>query len=158
MRIISSLLKASAVAALVFALAWIRLPITASTIRTTLALFVGFSFIFAILSLVVGLPLVTLVERIRIGKWWSYSVIAAVTGALLATVAGRRPMGEVKNPHGGMVFSPLTRNSPGIDSFPASSGEYLGSIVFCAIVGGILGLAFWYFHRRGLHLKSQIER
>lgn len=147
MRIFTSLLKASAVAALVFALAWIRQPLAASTLVSTVRLFVGFGCVFAILSLLIGVPFVRIIERCRIGAWWSYSIVAAVTGGLLAFVFGhRRPTGEVENPHGGAVFSPWTRDSPAIDSFPLSSNEYVDSVAFCAIVGAALGFAFWYFY------------
>jgi len=61
----------------------------------------------------------------------------------------------VPNPHGGAVFSPWTRDSPGIDSFPLSSNEYLGSIAFCAIVGGALGFAFSYFYARASHPNNR---
>jgi hypothetical protein len=149
MRMLTSLLKASAVAALVFALAWIRQPLAASTLVSTVRLFIGFGFVFAIMSLLIGLPFVLIIERCRVGAWWSYTIVAAVTGALLAFGFGHRSTGEVTNPHGGAVFSPWTRDSPGIDSFPLSSNEYLGSIAFCALVGGTLGFAFWYFYSRG---------
>lgn len=148
-RKVTSLLKASAVAALLFALAWIRQPIAASTLVSTVRLFIGFGCVFAILSLLIGLPFVVIIERCRIGAWWSYTIVAAITGALLAFSFGHRPTGDVTNPHGGAVFSPWTRDSPSIDAFPVSSNEYLGSIAFCAIVGGALGLAFWYFYSRG---------
>lgn len=157
MRMVTSLLKASAVAALVFALAWIRQPLAASTLVSTVQLFIGYTCVLAILSLMIGLPFVLIIERCQIGAWWSYTIVAAVTGALLAFGFGHRPAGEVENPHGGAVFSPWTRDSPGIDSYPLSSNEYLGSIAFCAIVGGTLGFAFWRFYSRGLRTNGRRE-
>jgi hypothetical protein len=153
-RIVTSLLEASAVAALVFALAWIRPPLALSTLVSTVRLFIVFGCVFAILSLLIGLPFVLIIQRCRIGAGWSYTIVAAATGALLAFGFGHRPTGEVGNPHGGAVFSPWTRDSPGIDDFPVSSNEYLGSIAFLAIVGGALGFAFWYFYSRGPRLNN----
>ncbi len=147
-QMLTSLLKASAVAALVFALAWVRPPLAAYTFISTVRLFILMVFVFAILSVLIGVPLVLILEKCRIGAVWSYTMVAAVTGALFGFSLGHRPTGEVGNPHGGAVFSPWTRDSPGIDDFPVSSNEFLGSIAFCALVGGVLGLAFWYFFSR----------
>jgi hypothetical protein len=90
MRMFTSLVKASAVAALVFALAWIRQPLPASTLVSTVRLFIGFGCVFAILSLLIGLPFVLIIEKCRIGAWWSNTIVAAVTGALLALSFGHR--------------------------------------------------------------------
>jgi hypothetical protein len=150
LRRITSLLYASAVATTVFALAWIRPPLSTSTLISTGGLFVGFGCVFAIVSLLIGLPLALLIEWCRIGTGWSYTAVAAITGALLAFGFGhRRTGGEVPNPHGGAVFSPWTRDHPGIDDFPRSPNELLGSIAFLALVGGILGFAYWYFYSHG---------
>jgi hypothetical protein len=147
---ITSLLFASVFATLVFAVAWIRPPLSTSTLISTVGLFVGFGFVFAILSLLIGLPLALLMEWCRIGTRWTYTAVAAITGALLAFSFGhRRTGGEVPNPHGGAVFSPWTRDHPGIDDFPRSPIELLGSIAFLALVGGILGFAYWYFYSHG---------
>jgi len=146
---LTSLLMASAVAATVFALAWIRPPLSVPTLISTVRLLVGFGFVFAILSLLIGLPLALFIEWCRIGTAWSYTVVAAVTGALIAFGFGHRHSEEVPNPHGGAVFSPWTRDRPGIDDFPVSFNEYLSSIAFLALVGGVLGFAFWYFYSRG---------
>jgi len=54
---IISLLYASAVATFVFALAWIRPPLSTSALTSIVGLFVGFGFVFAILSLMIGFPL-----------------------------------------------------------------------------------------------------
>jgi len=155
MRTFTSLLKASGIAALVFALAWIRWPFTASTLSSTVRLFIGFGFLLAILSFVLGLPFILIMEKCRIGNWWSYTLVAGATGALLALGFGHHNPGPVANPHGGFVFSPWTRDRPGIDSFPVSSSEYIGSIAFCAIVGSVLGLAFWYFYSRSLRPNNR---
>jgi hypothetical protein len=158
MRTLTALLKASGVAALVFALAWIRRPFSTSTLSSTVGLFIGFGFLFAMLSVVIGLPLVLFMEKCRIGRWWSYMLVAGATGALFAFGFGHHHPGPMENPHGGLVFSPWTRDRPGIDSFPASSSEYIGSIAFCAIVGSTLGLAFWYFYSRSLRPNQRLER
>jgi hypothetical protein len=150
LRMVTSLLMASVVAAAVFALAWIRPPFSTSTLISTAGLFVGFGFVFVILSLLIGLPLALLIEWCRIGTAGCYTVVAAIVGALLAFGFGRRPSGEFGNPHGGAVFSPWTRDRPGIDDFPVSLNEYLSSIVFLALMGGVLGFAFWYFYSHRL--------
>lgn len=158
LRMISSLLYASAVATLAFTLAWIRPPFSTSTLTSTVGLFVGFGFVFAILSLLIGLPLALLIEWCRIGTRWSYTALAAVTGARLAFSFGHRRTGEaVPNPHGGAVFSPWTRDHPGIDEFPRSPSEFLGSIAFLGLVGAILGLSFWYFYSNGPRRKPPAE-
>lgn len=149
MRMFTSMLRGTAVAAFVFALAWIRHPLSFSTLTSAVGFFIGFGIPLAILSLLFGVPLALVVERCRLGFWWSYTLVAAATGALIAASLGHRPTGLVANPHGGVVFSPLTRDRPSIDSFPISSTEYISSIAFCATLGGFLGLAFWYFYSRG---------
>jgi hypothetical protein len=154
LRVFVSLLKASVIAAAVFTIAWIRLPFAEVNLRALIALFVLFSLVFGVLSATVGYGLVTLIETLGVGRRWVYTLLAGATGALLAALAGRRPTGEVENPHGGVVFSPFTHNGMRIDSFPQSANEYLGSIAFCAFVGAILGLAFSYFHLRGKSARS----
>jgi hypothetical protein len=42
-----------------------------------------------------------------------------------------------------------------IDSFPRSSFEYISSIAFCAVIGGVLGLVFWYLNSRGLRPNNR---
>jgi hypothetical protein len=158
MRILISLMKASGIAALVFALAWIRWPFTVSTLSLTLSCLIGFGIIFAILSLLIGLPFVLIMEKCQIGRRWSYTLVAGTIGALLALAFGHHRSGPMENPHGGLVFSPWTRDTPGIDSFPVSSAEYICSIAFCAIVGGVLGLAFWHFYSRSLRPNQRLER
>jgi len=86
LRMIISLLYASAVATFVFALAWIRPPLSTSALTSIVGLFVGFGFMFAILSLRIGFPLALLIEWCRIGTplsncwvrssfslWWAVS-------------------------------------------------------------------------------------
>ena len=149
MRTLIALLKASIVAALVFALAWIRLPLSAARLGSLLRIFIGYGLLIVILSLVIGFPLVRMLEKYRMGRWWSYTAIATTTGTLLAAAFTSHPVAGIQNPFA-LTFSPWTRNSPGFtDSIPISSIDYVGSIAFGAIVGGALGLAFWYFHLRG---------
>jgi len=71
-------------------------------------------------------------------------MLAALTGGLIAYGFGARPTEGYPNAHGGAFFSPWTRDRPGIDAFPASIVEFLGSIAFLTLVGGALGFAFWY--------------
>jgi hypothetical protein len=112
---------ASAVAALVSALAWIRLPLATSTLVSTVRLFISFGCVLSVLSLLIGLPLSVILEKCRTGNRGSYTCVGAIIGALIAFGLGHRPTvnaGEVPNPHGGAVFSPWTRDSLGIDSYP----------------------------------------
>jgi hypothetical protein len=150
---------ASVFASFVFALAWVRPPLTASTFGSAAGTFVLVGIPLLLLTLVIGLPLALLIERCRLGRWWSYTLIAAATGALIASGFGRHSAGgEVSNPHGGIVLSPWTRDRLIIDEFPRSSFEYVSTIVFCAVVGGVLGLTFWYLHQRGVRPNNRLER
>lgn len=149
MRMLTSMLKGAAIAAFMFALAWVRSPLTLSTLSSTFGLFVGFGILFAILGIVIGVPLAFTIEKCRIGHWWSYALVASAVGGLISAGLGHHPSGPVQNPHGGAFLSPWTRDYPSIDSFPASSAEYISSIACCATVGGIVGFAFWYFYSRG---------
>lgn len=160
MRICASLLKASVVAGLAFTVAWIRPPLDASLLARLFYIFILTNCVLATLSLLVGLPLVALVERLRIGSRWLYMLIAAVTGALVAAGMGHRgPIeGGVENRHGGAVFSPFDGGGPRIDHYPASQFEYLSSIAFCAMVGAVLGIAFWRFYSRRPRPHDSLER
>ena len=75
-------------------------------------------------------------------------MVAAVAGALIALVWDAGPAEQLLIPMEEAVFSPWTRDRPGIDDFPVSFNEYLSSIAFLALVGGGLGFAFWYFYSR----------
>jgi hypothetical protein len=101
------------------------------------------------LSMVLGLPLVLLIERLKIGRWWSYLSAASAGGTLLGSVLSGHPTGEeIENPFT-PTFSPWTRNAPGFaDNPPIRWIDWQGTIAFGAIVGAVLGLSFWYFYSR----------
>lgn len=90
------LLKASLIASLIFALAWIRLPLSASNFASVAAIFVGCGILITILAMVLGSPLVRLLERRRMNRWWSLLAAATATGCLtgsdllLVSVSKRR--------------------------------------------------------------------
>jgi hypothetical protein len=65
MRILGPLIKASVVAATVFAVAWIRIPRIAFSLETVIRLFVGFGILIIILSLVIGFPIAYVMEKYR---------------------------------------------------------------------------------------------
>jgi hypothetical protein len=137
------------VAALLFAGAWLRSPVSLSGLEALFRIFIGYGIILALLSLIVGLPLVNLFERYKLGHCWTYIAVATATGALVAAAVTSHPTGGIDNPFG-LVFSPWTRDSPGfISRIPIRTVDYVGSIIFCAIVGGALGASFWRFYSRG---------
>jgi hypothetical protein len=53
--------------------------------------FVFYGIFITIFSMVLGLPLARLIERLKIGRWWSYLAFAAVTGALLGAILSSHP-------------------------------------------------------------------
>ena len=155
MRIAASLLKASVVAAFVFAIAWIRIPVIASNLETVFRAFIGYGALIVILSLTIGFLLASIAAKSGMVRWWSSTAVAAAVGALLGGFFTYRPapsnQGEVANPFA-LTFSPW-RKAPGFtdDTF-FSQVDFLGSVVFGAIVGGVFGLAFWYFYSRNAQL------
>jgi hypothetical protein len=155
--LLKSMLKASLVASAVFAIAWFRVPPTTMVLRY----FIFYGILIAILSMLVGLPIAALIERTRVGRWWSYLTFAAATGALLGALSSHptlescgRPVagsGEqetcIENPFA-ITFSPLTRSQPGFAENPSIQwSDYIGTIAFGAVVGGVLGMSFWVFYR-----------
>jgi hypothetical protein len=158
MRILS-LLKASLVAALLFALSWVRMPLSLTHLGFIVRIFLGYGLLILLLSLLVGAPVVLIIDKLRIGRWWSYTGIAATIGAVLpAILVPYRQTGDVFNPFC-LVFSPWTRNSPGfVGSIPASPLDYVGSISFGTIVGGALGITFWYFYSRSARPNNRFQR
>jgi hypothetical protein len=159
MQRIFSLLKASVVAALVFALAWVRFSHPGSSLVNAFVFFIGYGLSIAAMSLLIGFPLVWIMERCRIGRWWSYAAVAAIIGTLIGGALTFQPEvrpsqlspGQempVANPHA-LTFSPWTRDRPGETAYPPNpQGDFIGSAAFGGIVGGSLGLAFWYFYSR----------
>jgi hypothetical protein len=150
MHIGGSLLKASVVAAAVFAVAWIRIPRLPSGLGSIVRIFIGYGVLIAIVSLVIGFPLARIAERYRLIRCWSSTLVGAIVGALLGAICTYRPplgTDEVENPFA-FTFSPWNRSAPGfVDNIPFSHADFVGSAVFGAIVGAVLGRAFCYFYR-----------
>jgi hypothetical protein len=157
--LVKALLKSSLIASVVFAAAWFREP-SAFIIRD----FIGYGILITCFSMVLGLPIALLIERLRIGRWWSYLAFAVATGALLGAVLSSRPSVEsrappipasgeretrVENPFA-ITFSPWTRSQPGFagENPPIQWSDYRGTIAFGAVIGGVLGISFWYFYSR----------
>ena len=82
--LVKALFKSSLIASAVFAAAWFRIPPT-EIIRD----FILYGILITIFSLVLGLPITWLIERLKIGRWWSYLAFAAATGALLGAILCR---------------------------------------------------------------------
>ncbi len=164
MRILAPLLKASIVAALVFAVAWLRIPRFTSSLERVFGIFVVYGLLIAIVSLAIGFPVASILVRYRMVRRWSSTTVGAAVGALLAGTFTYRPsrspaifpstsdtsqMNEVENPFA-LTFSPWNRDVPGFtEGAPFSQADFVGSVVFGAIVGGVLGFAFWYFYSHG---------
>jgi len=157
--LVKALLKSSLIASAVFAAAWFRVPPTVEMFTRNL---ISYGVLITIFSLVLGLPLAWLIERLKIGRWWSYLVFAAATGALLGAILSSHPTVEssaaptrgsgeqemsVENPHA-ITFSPWTRSQPGFaENPPIQWRDYRGTIAFGAVIGGVLGISFWFIYR-----------
>jgi hypothetical protein len=156
--LVKALFKSSLIASTVFAAAWFRVPPTAAMIVRN---FLGYGILITIVSIVLGLPLARLIERLKIGRWWSYLAFAAATGALLGAILSSQPScaapipgsGEqescVENPFA-ITFSPWTRSEPGFagDNPPIQWSDYGGTIAYGAVIGSVLGISFWFFYSR----------
>jgi len=156
--LLKSMFKASLVASAVFAIAWFRVPPTTMVLRY----FIFYGILIAILSMIVGLPIAALIERLKMGRWWSYLTFAAATGALLGALSSHPTLESCARPVAGsgqetciknplaitITFSPWTRSQPGFAGNPSIQwSDYIGTIAFGAVVGGVLGISFWFFYR-----------
>ena len=76
--------------------------------------------------------------------------VAAAIGASIAALLvhiSDDPV-ESSNPFS-LVFSPWTRDEPGfVGLVPVTLADWFGSVAFGALVGGTLGLAYWYLRSR----------
>jgi hypothetical protein len=158
-RTAKSIWKASFVGALAFALPWLRLSHLASSGATVLRVFLGYGVLILLLSMTVGFPFVFIAERLRIVRWWFFTLIGIVLGASLGgilTVGGIVTSNEVPNPFA-ITFSPFTRNSPGfVDNVPLSAADFVGSAGLGAIVGAALGASFWFFYSRSSRPNNRV--
>jgi hypothetical protein len=161
--LVNALLKSSLVASAVFAAAWLRQPPI-----EMLRIFIGYGILITIFSLVLGLPLARLVERRKIGRWWSYLTFAVSTGALLGAILSSHPSCAVPSPGSGeqepcienpfaITFSPWTRSQPGFagENPPIQWSDFGGTIAFGAVIGGVLGISFWFFYK--YRTRSEID-
>jgi hypothetical protein len=154
---VKALLKSSLIASAVFAAAWFRGSSTAAMI---VRYFLLYGVLITISSMVVGLPLARLIERLKIGRWWSYLASAAATGALLGTILSSHPtiesraaptpgIGEqetsVENPFA-ITFSPWTRSQPGFAGLnpPIQWSDYKGTIASAPLSVVFLGAPFGF--------------
>jgi hypothetical protein len=147
MRMFLSLVAAWLVASLAFAFAWLRFADLESSWYFVRRALNDFGILIGILLLVVGLPIAFVLSRRQLVRWWSASGLGAAFGAMLGFLTTRGGSG---NPFG-LSFSPWTRNRPGfIGEFdvPWSAADTWGSVAFGVIVGGLLGLTFWYVYMR----------
>jgi hypothetical protein len=171
-RVAVPLLKASVIASLVFALAWIRWPLSTSNFAFVAVVFIGYGIWVTIFAMVLGFPLARFLEKRHIRRWWSHLAVAAATGAVLAAIFSsyphRHPMCDnasnsvqetcIENPRAvHLAFSPWTRPRPGLINYPpVAMRDFIGSIIFGAVVGGALGFSFWFFHyRRSSHPENR---
>lgn len=158
-RIPLSLAQASIVAALVFALAWVRLPLSLDQLGATLRVFVLYAFWILLASGVVGGAVASLIEWLRLGSWWLYTLVASAIGALIPLLLMPRPTSPAADNPFALVFCPWTRAHPGIvDVPPVTFADYFGSAAFGGIVGSVLGASFWYFYTRGARPNKAMER
>jgi hypothetical protein len=149
MRAVTSLLKASVVGSLAFALPWVRITRLVSSIETVIRVFLGYGILILILTMMVGFPLILIAEKFRMIRWWFFTAVGIALGASLGgilTVGGFSTSDEVANPFA-ITFSPFTRNAPGfVDNIPLSPADFAGSLALGAIVGAVLGESLWYFY------------
>ena len=153
MRILVPLLKASVIAAFVFAISWIRFPLFALSLKNAGGILVAFGIPIAIMGLIVGFPIAVVMSKCRILRWWSTTSVGAVVGASLGFMFsygawhGPEP-GGVENPFM-FTFSPLHWHAPGFtDGITFTLADLIVSVSLAAMVGAVLGLSFWFFHSR----------
>jgi hypothetical protein len=159
--LVKAMLKSSLLASLVFALAWVRWLLSRSPVNWA-GIFLWFGILISIFSMIIGIPLARLIERLKIGRWWSYLGFAAATGALLGAIFSSHPSGCIEpfarngaqdscieSPRA-ITFSPWTRSQPIFaENPPIQWSDYTGAIAFGAVIGGVLGISFWVFYSRG---------
>ena len=153
MRLVIPLLKASIVAAFVFAVAWIRLSGFGPSLRIAGGVFIAFGIPIVIMGLVVGFPIASLMVRFQVLRRWLVSAVGAIVGASLGFLFSYGAWrgsgsGEAENPFS-LTFSPLHWHAPGFtDGIPFTDSDLLASILLAATVGAALGLSFSFFHSR----------
>lgn len=158
--LVKAMLKSALLASLVFTLAWVRWPWSRSPVNLA-SIFLWFGILITVFSMIIGIPLARLIEHLKIGRWWSYLAFAAVTGTILGAILSSHPSsciepfvrnGQqdtcIENPRA-ITFSPWTRSRPGFADDPSIQwSDYIGTITFGAVIGGVLGSSFWFFYSR----------
>lgn len=86
MRLLIPLLKASTIAALVFAVAWIRFPNLASSLRIAGGAFIAFGIPIVSMGIVVGFPIAFVMTRRRMLRRWLAAAVGAIVGASLGVL------------------------------------------------------------------------
>ena len=153
--IAASLFAASFVAALVFALSWLRLTELPASLGTALSAFLFYGTLICVLAFVVGFPIAYLVAKLGAVRWWISTPAAALLGVALAWAFTH---GGEGNPFA-VSFSPWTRDRPGIiNDAPFTRDDFVGSVIFGAIVGAAFGLTFWAFFVGALRPNKSLER
>jgi hypothetical protein len=153
--IAASLLAASFVSALVFALPWLRITDLSGSLGTALGAFLLYGALICVLAFVVGFPVAYLVAKLHAVRWWVSTPAAALLGVALSWVFTH---GGEGNPFA-VSFSPWTRDRPGIiNDAPFTRDDFVGSVIFGAIVGAAFGLAFWASFVRALRPNKSLER
>jgi hypothetical protein len=156
-----SILKASVVGSLAFALPWFRPSHLASSCATVLRTFIGYGILILLLSMILGFPFVALVERFKMVRLWFFTVTGIIFGASLGgilTIGGILTPYEVPNPFA-LTFSPFTRNAPGfVNDIPISAADFAGSAGLGAFVGAALGASFWLFYSRSSRPNTVPDR
>jgi hypothetical protein len=156
-RMLFSLMAAWVVGSLTFALAWVRFSDWESSSYVVGHTLVEYGTMIGMFVIAVGLPLAFIASRLQFVRWWSAAGIAAVFGALLGHWATAGDSEEIVD----FSFSPWHRSSPGyIRDYvaPGTAADVWGSVAFGAIVGGLMGLTFWYFYARLLRPNKSLER
>jgi hypothetical protein len=159
MRILIPLLKASVIAALAFAISWIRFPRLVSSLHIVGGVLIGFGIPIVIMGIMIGFPLAVVMSKCRVLRWWSTTTVGTVVGALLGFMfsygAWRGPEpGEVANPFM-VTFSPLHWHAPGFtDGITFTLADLIASVSLAAAVGAVLGLSFWSFHSRAASIAN----
>ena len=160
MRTFLSLISASIVGSLAFALPWLRIAHLASSAETVLRLFLEYGIIILVLTLTAGAVMIALAKALGILRWWSCTAAGLVLGGLLGgmpTVGGIMRCSDVsrssasretcvQNPFA-LTFSPISRDSPGfIGLTPQSPADFVGSLTLGMLVGGAIGGSFYLFY------------
>jgi len=153
--IAASLLTASVASAAVFALSWIRVPDLSASFGIAISAFLLYGALISVLAFVVGFPAAYLVAKLEAVRWWISTPIAALLGVALAWAFTH---GGEGNPFA-LSFSPWSRDRPGIiNDAPFTRDDFVGSVIFGAIVGAAFGLAFWASFTRALRPNNSRER